>query len=144
MKPDIIISSHDLERLEALLDSLPASMSSNKAALLEELNRADIREPQDIPATVVTMNSKVHFVVEPSREEFSLTLSYPANVADGPERISVLSPVGAAILGLSVGAEIDWPGPSGANLRVRVLEVVDQSRPGKEVQDRSAGERAAR
>lgn len=143
MKPDIIISSHDLERLEALLDRLPASMSSNKAALLAELDRADIREPQDVPSSVVTMNSRVHFVVEPSGEEFSLTLSYPANLADGPERISVLSPVGAAILGLSVGAHIDWPGPNGAELRVRVLEVVGQQPAGNKAQDRIAGERAA-
>lgn len=143
MKPDIIISSHDLERLEALLDGLPASMSSLKAALLAELDRADIREQQDVPSSVVTMNSRVHFAMQPTGEEFSLTLSYPANLTDGPERISVLSPVGAAILGLSVGAQIDWPGPNGIELRVRVLAVEQQPWVEHDAQGQAAGEGAA-
>lgn len=123
MKPDLIISSRDLEQLEHLLAHLPTSMSAIKHALTEELERADIREPDEMPADVVTMNAKVRFAVENTADEFSLILSYPAQLADGPDRISILSPVGSALLGLSTGARIDWPGPTG-RLNVRVLEVL--------------------
>lgn len=126
MKPDLIISSRDLEQLEQLLTHLPASMNAIKDALTEELERADIREPDEMPADVVTMNSKVRFAVENTSDEFSLTLSYPAQLADGPDRISILSPVGSALLGLSAGARIDWPGPTG-RLNVRVLEVLSHA-----------------
>ena len=58
MKPSIIVSSSDLERLEGLL-TLPAFRSrSDLDGLREELERADVREPQDMPADVITMNSK--------------------------------------------------------------------------------------
>ncbi len=126
MKPDLIISSRDLEQLEQLLAHLPASMNTVRNALTEELERADIREPEDMPANVVTMNSKVRFAVENTSDEFALTLSYPAQLSDGPDRISILSPVGSALLGLSAGARIDWPGPSG-RLNVRVLEVLSHA-----------------
>ncbi|GAB3443436.1 nucleoside diphosphate kinase regulator [Massilia solisilvae] len=140
MTPDIIISSQDLDRLEALLETLPASLASSRDALLAELQRADIREPHEIAPTVVTMNSRVRFAVEPSGETFSLTLSYPANMHDGPDRISILSPVGAAMLGLSAGAMIDWPGPDGNTLRVRVLEVC--APPGSGLADTQTGRAA--
>lgn len=125
MKPDLIISSRDLEQIEQLLAQLPMSMNAIKDALAGELERADIREPDEMPANVVTMNSKVRFAVENTSDEFALTLSYPAQLADGPDRISILSPVGSALLGLSTGARIDWPGPTG-RLNVRVLEVLGQ------------------
>lgn len=130
MKPNIVISSHDLDRLESLLDHLPSSMADSKAALLEELTRAQILEPEEIAPTVVLIGSRVRFAVEPSGEEFSATLSYPEDLNGGPERISVLSPVGMALLGLSVGDRIDWPGPNGSALRVRVLDVLCQPRDG--------------
>lgn len=123
MKPELIISSRDLDQLEQLLSQLPMSMNDIKDALAEELERADIRELDDMPADVVAMNSKVRFAVENTADEFSLTLSYPSQLADGPDRISILSPVGSALLGLSAGASIDWPGPTG-RLNVRVLEVL--------------------
>ena len=63
-KPKIILSSQDLERLEALLYALGNNLSPDKAALLDELGRAEVLEPQEIPPTVVTMNSTVRFTVE--------------------------------------------------------------------------------
>lgn len=125
MKPSIIVSSTDLERIEGLLDTLPPD-SLAAQSLLEELDRADILAPQDMPPTVVTMRSTVRFQIDESPETFCLTLSYPREMPDVPDGISILTPVGTALLGLSVGDSIDWPGPDGRLVKVRIVEVTYQ------------------
>jgi regulator of nucleoside diphosphate kinase len=125
-KPEIIISTTDLERLERLLESLPRNAFPGKEALEAELARAVVVEPTEIPPTVVTMNSTVRFRVTTSKEEFRLTLVYPKDLDESGSRISILAPVGSALLGLSQGDEIEWPGPGGRTLRVRIEEVTYQ------------------
>ena len=122
-KPEIIISSLDAERLEKLLESLPKNSFPGKEDLEAELNRAKVVEPKDIPPNVVTMNSTVRFMTESSTEAFCLTLVYPKNNDDSGDKISILAPVGSALLGLSQGDEIEWPKPGGGALRVRIKEV---------------------
>jgi regulator of nucleoside diphosphate kinase len=124
-RPAIFLTSQDQDRLEALIDSLPAAAFPGKAELLAELDRAEVVEPQDVPPDVVTMNSKVRFALE-SGEEFCLTLVYPKDIDGSADRISILAPVGSALLGLSTGACIEWPGPRGGMLKVRIMEVVYQ------------------
>jgi len=114
------------ERLEALLAALPAGSFPGHEALEAELARAEIVEPQAMPPTVVTMNSTVRFEVESSAEEFRLTLVYPRDVDASGEKISILAPVGAALLGLAQGDSIEWPKPGGGTLRVRIKEVTYQ------------------
>lgn len=123
MKPRIIVSSVDMERLEALLDSLPAAQSGVRNALLDELARAELVEPADMPPDVVTMNSRIRFSIDGSGEPLSLTLAYPKDMDASGERLSILSPVGNALIGLSVGDSIEWTRPDGACFEVRVLEV---------------------
>lgn len=125
-RPKIIISSLDAERLERLLASLPTGSFPGKAALQAELERAELVDPKDIPATVVTMNSTVRFRVESSNEEFTLTLVYPHDMDASSSKISILAPVGSALLGLSQGDEIEWPRPGGGILKVRIEETVYQ------------------
>ena len=72
------------------------------------------------------MNSTVRFALEDSGEEFSYTLVYPRDVDGSEGRISVLAPVGSALLGLSTGDRISWPGPGGKPISVRIVEVVYQ------------------
>lgn len=112
-KPHIIITSLDAERLEILLDSLPKDAFPGKADLEDELERAQIVDPREVPGTVVTMNSKVKFRIQPSGEEFCLTLVYPGTPDAEGKTISILAPVGSALLGLSQGDEIQWPRPGG-------------------------------
>lgn len=126
MKPKIVVSSQDLERLETLLESLSGQELPGRAALKAELARAEILEPRDMPPTVVTMNSTVRFRVESSSKDFHLTLVYPKDVDASGGTISILAPVGSALLGLSVGDEIEWPKPGGGMLRVRIEEVTYQ------------------
>ena len=122
----IILTSQDFDRLEALLASLPANAFPGKAALEAELDRAEVVEPKDVPPDVVTMNSTVRFSIGESVEEFCLTLAYPKDVQGQADRISVLAPVGSALLGLSVGSELEWPRPGGGSSVVKVVEVVYQ------------------
>lgn len=126
MTTNIVISSFDLDRLEALLDGLPASASETKAALLNELGRAEIVAPEAMPPSIVTMNSTVRFVIEATQEEFCMTLVFPHAVGERTDVLSILSPIGMALLGLSTGSSIDWPRPDGKLTRVKVLEIVYQ------------------
>jgi regulator of nucleoside diphosphate kinase len=124
MKPNIIVTTADIERLESLIDSMPL-MANTTAELLEELHRAEVVEPHEIPRNVVTMGSIVRFTIIPGRDEFCRRLVYPRGVVDS-STISVLSPVGSALLGLSVGSSIEWPGPTGENLLIQIVDVVHQ------------------
>jgi regulator of nucleoside diphosphate kinase len=125
-RPKIILSTQDAERLERLLESLDESAFPGKAALEAELARADVVDAKDIPPRVVTMRSTVKFRIESSSEERCLTLVYPKEVDDSGQTISILAPVGSALLGLSEGDEIDWPKPGGGTIRVRIEEVTYQ------------------
>ena len=122
----IILTSLDLNRLEALLDSMPANAFAGRAELQAELERAEIVAPDQVPPDVVTMNSTVRFTIAETGETFRLTLVYPKDVGGDAGRISVLAPVGSALLGLSVGDEMQWPRPGGGVSTVRVDEVVYQ------------------
>ena len=126
MKPSIIVSSSDLERLEGLL-TLPAFRSrSDLDGLREELERADVREPQDMPADVITMNSRARFVEEGTGREYELTLAYPKDANAEAHRVSIFSPAGSALLGLSAGQSIDWKSSDGKEIRLKVLQVTWQ------------------
>lgn len=121
-RPKITISSLDAERLEDMIDSLGNNQFPGKDELLEEISRADIVEPEAMPSNIVTMNSKVKFKNKSSGKEFSLTLIYPKDNA-GEGTVSILAPVGSALLGLTEGDEIEWPKPGGGLLSVQIIEV---------------------
>jgi len=124
--PNIVISSLDALRLGKLLESLPRNGFPGREDLEAELERADVVEPKSVPPSVVTMNSTVRFRVESSSEEFELTLVYPGDVREDGSTISILAPVGSALLGLSKGDEIEWAKPGGGTLRVRIGDVTYQ------------------
>lgn len=122
-RPQITISSLDAVRLEKILDSLSYSQFPNKDDLQEEINRADIVEPREMPNNIVTMNSTVTFKVLSSGKEFSKTLVYPKDAKGAEDTVSVLAPVGSALLGLKEGNQIDWPKPNGDVLSVAIIKV---------------------
>lgn len=124
-RPGIIISSFDLERLERLLDSDAYRNLPGIDALQSEVDRATIVAPEEVPPNVITMNSSVKFIDDATGTEYRLSLVYPGQT-DVPDAVSVLAPVGSALLGLSVGQSISWQAPGGRELRLRVLEVTYQ------------------
>ncbi|RBP53662.1 nucleoside diphosphate kinase regulator [Arenicella xantha] len=125
-RPEITISSLDADRLYKLIDSLPKNSLLGVSELEEELTRANIVDPPQVPPTIVTMNSTVKFSVESSKEEFVLTLVYPKDIDESGSKISILAPVGSALLGLSQGDEIEWPKPGGGLIKVKIEEITYQ------------------
>jgi len=130
--PSIILTRLDVQRLERLIDSLEDD-TPGVEALQAELDRADAVVGHDeVPAGVVTMNSRVHCREEISGKDYHLTLVYPEQ-AGGEGTVSVLAPIGTALLGLQVGQHIDWPAPGGKVLKLELLAV--------EYQPEAAGDR---
>jgi regulator of nucleoside diphosphate kinase len=127
-KRTLIISHADRERLNALIDS--ARMDSrvredSLAALEAELGRARVVPAGEVPPDVVTMNSVVRLRDLDSDETEEYELVYPAEADVEQNRISVLAPIGTAILGYRLGDVIEWPVPAGLR-RLRVEEVLFQ------------------
>jgi regulator of nucleoside diphosphate kinase len=91
--------------------------------LLGEIDRAAICERSDIPADVVTMGSKVTFRDEKNHTERTVRLVYPAEADISAGRMSILTPVGAGLIGLSVGQSINWPDRGGIEHRLTIVAV---------------------
>ncbi|MBL0866233.1 nucleoside diphosphate kinase regulator [Pectobacterium carotovorum] len=125
-KPNLTISELDAERLDMLLEQPAFADSDIAQALNEELDRADILPSASIPSHVVTMNSRVRFRDLNTNEEHIRTLVYPAAVKDSKEPLSVMAPLGAALLGMHVGNFITWQLPNGEETRIEVLELLYQ------------------
>lgn len=118
---DIYITAVDKERIEKVVSD--AEPSLNLAMLEEELARATVVSSEHISPDVVTMNSQVRFKDLSSQGEFEVILSYPSESGPRAGRVSVLAPVGTALLGLRVGDEIEWPLPSGRRRFLKVSAV---------------------
>ncbi|KAB7765188.1 nucleoside diphosphate kinase regulator [Xanthomonas maliensis] len=123
LPPSLLVSSSDLARLEALLESPSYRSHPAAAALADELGRAHSVPPEQLPADVVTMHSRIECEDELHGERHRLTLVYPHEADIQQGRVSVLAPVGSALLGLSIGQSIDWRSDDGRALRLRVTAV---------------------
>lgn len=123
MATSIILSRLDVERIEALLDTPALRDAPAAARLRSEIDRAEVVEPADMPADVVSMNSSADCVDESNGKHHALTLVYPKDADADAGRISVLAPVGSALLGLRVGQGIDWPGQGGQMHRLKVTAI---------------------
>ncbi|HTF97812.1 MAG TPA: nucleoside diphosphate kinase regulator [Cellvibrio sp.] len=120
MLPAITVSTLDFKRIESVLDALPSSFDEVKDRLFAELDRAEVVEPAAVPPTLVTMNSRVRFTVLVTGVTMVKTLVYPKDVAIDENNISILTPLGSALLGLSVGQEIEWQIDAQKTMRVRI------------------------
>jgi regulator of nucleoside diphosphate kinase len=121
-RPAITVSERDLERLEAMLARLPDDQPGVDA-LRGELDRAQVAPSEAMPPDVVTMNSRVRFVVEPAGREVEMTLVYPRDFRGAPDQLSVTTPAGVAVLGLAVGQQIEWIAPNGQSVRARIVSI---------------------
>ncbi|USE82313.1 nucleoside diphosphate kinase regulator [Acinetobacter tibetensis] len=124
-KPTIIISEQDMNRLETMLEH-QSKLTPTMEHLEEELARANVVAPQDVPANVVTMNARVLVTITPDTTATEITLVYPHDFRGDKGQVNVLAPVGAAILGLAEGQEIEWPQPDGHLMKVRIERVLYQ------------------
>jgi regulator of nucleoside diphosphate kinase len=128
--PPIYLSQPDLDRLTDLLEAYAVGAGGRRFEQLEgELTRAKVVPPDQIPQDIVTMNSRVLFEDEKTGERREVTLVYPKDADIDAGKISVLVPVGSALLGLRVGQSIDWMLPNGEKRRYRVIAVPHQPQP---------------
>ncbi len=91
--------------------------------LLDEIDRATICSHSSIPADVVTMGSEVTFLDAKSGAERTVRLVYPGDADISAGRISILTPIGAGLIGLSVGQSIHWPDRGGDDHRLTIVSV---------------------
>ena len=122
-RPRIVIESGEHTRLMELAETARACFPQVAEFLAEELSRSFIVPDGTCAANVVRMGSRVTY-----REDFTarvrhITLTYPhqANIDDN--RVSILTPIGAALIGLSIAQTIEWPAPDGRSHRLTVLAV---------------------
>lgn len=115
MKNQVIsITGRDMRRLQNLLDNPNLMRQKPYLEQLErELNRAHVVDSAAIPANIITMNSTALLVDLETREEMLLTLVYPEHAYIPEGRISVLAPVGMAMLGCRQGEVVTWEVPEG-------------------------------
>ncbi len=113
----LYITKFDMDRLLELIDGLRSAPKANQAnldLLEKELYRGILVDPQNVPHDVITMNSRVTITDTESGEKMNYTLVFPsaANINDG--KLSILAPLGIALLGYRKGDVIEWQVPSGA------------------------------
>lgn len=122
----IYVTEQDLARLRGVVATHENGRDAASAQQLEtELDRAVVVPPDEIPADIVTMNSRVVFEDESGRRR-DIQLVYPGEARPERGRVSILAPVGVALLGLSIGQEIDWPMPNGRTASLRIVSVLYQ------------------
>lgn len=122
-RPDIVVTRADFERLLSVLDEHADNADQRAVETLDrELARASVVPPSEMPPNVVTMNSRVRYFDRDMGESRTVTLVYPAYADSEAGRLSVLAPVGCALLGLTVGQMIKWSLPDG---RVRSFDLAE-------------------
>jgi len=127
LEPAIRVTTLDNARLRRLVAARQRQSDREAtAALLDELDRAKIVPPERIERDVVTMNSRLLFRDEDTGETREVSLVYPADGVAQPHRVSVLAPIGTALLGLTAGQTIDWLLPHGWRKRLRVVQLLYQ------------------
>lgn len=124
----IYITEADRARLEELIvvaEEFGGHDRKDLDALARELARAEIVSSKDVHHDVVTMNSKVILQDLDTQEEMTIVLVFPKDANVDVGAISVLAPVGTAILGYSRGDVVEWPVPAGMR-RIRIKEILYQ------------------
>jgi regulator of nucleoside diphosphate kinase len=123
VKPRITLTADDYARLSTLADAAMNNMPDLAAGLADELGRAEVLAPGDAPEQIVCMNSEVTFRDDTTGKLQTVTLVYPSEADILQGRISVLTPVGTALIGLRTADAISWQTPAGEQRQLTVLSV---------------------
>lgn len=118
----LIVSTAEYERLTDLANASMERLPAVAQELLDELERAQIVDDKDVPKDVVRMGSTVTFKSDDGNTR-TLKLVYPADESLDQHRISVMTPVGAALIGLGTGQSISWTARDGKHHRLTVTKV---------------------
>ncbi len=121
---NIYITKHDLQRLKKLLHDISKGIHGKELSiqeLINEMNRAHVVSPKEIPENVVTMNSRVLLRELETGEDMTLWLVFPDKVDAVKNPVSILSSLGTAMIGCKMGDVFTWESPDG----VKQMEVLD-------------------
>lgn len=121
--PAIVLARSDSDRLDALIERHRACPAFVRDYLRRELERADVVEDPALPDDVVGILSQVSYRDERTGRTRTVTLVYPSAEDAARAQVSVLTPIGAALIGLRAGQSIDWIAPSGERRALTVLAV---------------------
>ena len=121
----IWMTRSDMERLRALIEIYNGGDTPYVDRLEEELDRAKVVDAKDIPGDAVTMNSVVRIRDLDTGEEKMFTLVFPGRPCESGKAVSILAPVGTAIIGYREGDVIEWEVPAGKK-RIEILEIIYQ------------------
>ena len=119
--PAILLSRADFDALDRLVGDLPGT---GPAGLLQqELDRAEVCDDADMPRDVVGLNRWLHYADDRHPEVRRVQLVLPREADIDAGRVSILSHVGAGLIGLKEGQSITWPDPSGAVRKLTLVKV---------------------
>lgn len=125
IRPPIVISKGDKQQLSRLARNSASVLPEIADDLLTELEGAEICQPGDVPPNVVKMRSVVRFATDKGCQH-TMQLVYPEESDIIHHRLSILSPMGTALIGLSEGQIMYWRDRTGKERRLKVLEVDNQ------------------
>lgn len=120
--PNIVVSAADYERLTDLATASLERLPEVAEELLNEMERAKVVKDGSVPDDVVRMGSTVTFRSHDGRE-LTETLVYPVDEDSDAHKISVMTPVGAALIGLAEGQSISWTARDGRKHELTVVKV---------------------
>lgn len=123
-KRNIYITREDMIRLRSLISAVK-STRDDLSSLRAELDQAQVMAAEEIPRDVITMNSQARLRDKATREIMTFTLVFPENASIEHNRISVLAPIGTAMLGQRQGDELEWEVPAGT-VHLKVTKVLYQ------------------
>jgi regulator of nucleoside diphosphate kinase len=121
--PAIMLARSDSDRLDALVETYPSCPSFVREYLRRELGRAEVVDDPALPGDIVRISSAVTYRDDRSGRTRTVTLVYPTAEDAAQARVSVMTPIGAALIGLKAGQSIDWIAPSGERRALTVLAV---------------------
>lgn len=122
-RPPVFVTPEDFRRLYTLAEDALRRSPETAGYLLDELERARQVPAAELPPDAVGMGSRVRYRDDATGRERTVTLVFPGEENAGSGAVSILTPVGAALLGMRPGASIDWTTPGGQRRTLTVLEV---------------------
>ncbi len=122
-RPRIRLTEAEADLLSELAMQVELHNPAVAAMLIEEVDRAQIYESGGLPADVIRLGSIVEYLDENSGQRRRVSIVLPANADIEAGRISILTPTGVGLIGLSAGQSIDWPDRLGHSHRLKVLSV---------------------
>ena len=127
-QPSIFITTKDVEKLRDLIREAFHTEyrgSDYLKQLAGEIEKASVVEPNQIPSDVITLNSTARLIDRETKEEMVYTLVFPEDADTSQGKISILAPIGTAMLGYKVGDTFEWDTPGGKRIS-HVKEILYQ------------------